>query len=297
MRRKLASWAVLALVGLLAGAGYAHSGESADGRVPDSFVRLVERLKGDGFDIELLRSLYADSRTAYLSRAVATNLKRIERPADYNHFLSNRSVREGLSFLGRHRSVLGKVEKRFGVPAEEQVAILYVESRFGRDTGRHGVFNVYSSLAVAERPAHISEALRRLRKRYPGTTRAEIHRRARKKATWAYDELKALLRLAAEQRFDVHELKGSWAGAFGMPQFIPSSFLAYAVDGNGDGVVNLNELADAAASIGAYLKLHGWEPNLSKKKKVKVLRTYNNSRLYATTILAYADRLRQLDEM
>ncbi len=226
---------------------------------------------------------------------MATNLKRIERPADYSHFLSAKSVNEGLRFLKRHRSTLEEVEARYGVPAEEQVAILYVESRFGRDTGRHRVFNVYSSLAVSEDSARISEALSRLKKRYPRTTRSEILRRAQKKSEWAYGELTALLRLAVEQRFDIHELKGSWAGAFGMPQFIPSSFLAYAVDGNGDGWVDLNDLPDAAASIGSYLKRHGWRSGLSREKKIRVLRTYNNSRLYAKTILAYADLLRQLN--
>lgn len=297
MRNIPASWVFVALVGLLVWAGLAHPSESTDGQVPDHFASLVERLSGDGFDAELLMRLYTDPRTAYSDGAVALNLKRIERPADYSHFLSTKSVQEGLRFLKRYRSILREVETRYGVPAEEQVAILYVESRFGRDTGRHRVFNIYSSLSVAEDPARLSEALHVLQKRYPDTTRSEIHRRARKKSAWAYEELKALLRLAAEQRFDIHELKGSWAGAFGMPQFIPSSFLSYAVDGDSDGLVNLDNLPDAAASIGAYLVRHGWRPGLSGKHKVKVLRTYNNSRLYAKTILAYADRLRQLNKL
>jgi membrane-bound lytic murein transglycosylase B len=248
---------------------------------------------GDGFDSELLARLYTDPRTEYLDGAVATNLKRIERPADYSHFLSRRSVREGFEFLKRYRPILETVESLYGVPVETLVAILYVESRFGSSTGRYRVFNVYSSLAVAEEPAHVATALNQLRARYPGTTKAEIQRRANKKSTWAYEELKALLRIAYERGLDVHELKGSWAGAFGMPQFIPSSFLAYAVDGDRDGLVDLNSLTDAAASVGSYLKRHGWRQGLSRKQKAKVLRTYNNSSLYANTILAYADRLRQ----
>jgi membrane-bound lytic murein transglycosylase B len=202
-------------------------------------------------------------------------------------------VREGFEFLKRYRPILETVESLYGVPVETLVAILYVESRFGSSTGRYRVFNVYSSLAVAEEPAHVATALNQLRARYPGTTKAEIQRRANKKSTWAYEELKALLRIAYERGLDVHELKGSWAGAFGMPQFIPSSFLAYAVDGDRDGLVDLNSLTDAAASVGSYLKRHGWRQGLSRKQKAKVLRTYNNSSLYANTILAYADRLRQ----
>lgn len=292
MRGGRPAWAALALAGFLLCAGAAFAQEAYDGRVPEVFRPLVERLARDGFDAALLNRLYADPRTDYLGRAVAINLKRIERPADYEHFLSRRSVGEGLDFLSRHRALLEAVESRFGVPTGVLVAILYVESHFGRDVGNNRVFNVYSSLAEADEPAHVTAALRLLQARYPGTRRAEVRRRARKKAAWAYGELKALLRIADEQGLDIHELKGSWAGAFGLPQFIPSSFLTYAVDGDGDGRVDLSALADAAASIGAYLQRHGWRPGLTRRGRTRVLLTYNNSRLYAMTILAYADKLR-----
>ncbi len=285
--------AALAIAGIVLWPGSNRIAGAHGGPVPEAFRPLLERLTNDGFNGEVLERLYADPRTAYLSGAVATNLKRIERPADYNHFLSVKSVRQGIDFLNRNRLLLEGVTGRFGVPAEVLVAILFVESRFGRDVGRYRVFNVYSSLAVAEKPSHIELALRRLQARYPGTTKADIRRRASKKALWAYGELKALLQLAGRQGLDVHELRGSWAGAFGIPQFIPSSFLTYAVDGNGDGQVDLDILADAAASVGAYLQRHGWRPGLDRPQKYKVLRTYNNSRLYALTILGYADRLRQ----
>lgn len=294
MMGRAAKASAVALVALLALAGAASAEEAGDGRVHQAFSPLVERLGRDGFDPDLLHRLYGDPRTAYLARAVAFNLKRIERPADYSHFLSEASLQDGLKFYRLHGPLLEETERRYGVPAEELVAILYVESRFGQATGRYGVFNVYSSLALAEEPAHLSHALRRLKERYPATTQEEIRRRARKKAAWAYGELKALLRMADERDMDVHEVKGSWAGAFGMPQFIPSSFAVYAVDGDGDGRVDLDVLADASASVGAYLKRHGWRQGLSRKQKVKVLRTYNNSSLYANTILDYAVRLRKL---
>ncbi|MFQ5893459.1 MAG: lytic murein transglycosylase [Nitrospinota bacterium] len=283
----------VAAVGLLVWPGPASSEAVGGEPLPAAFRPLVERLTRDGFDRELLKRLYADPRTTYLGRAVAFNLKRIERPADYDQFLSEASVRQGVAFLHRHRSLLEAVAGRSGVSPDVLVAILFVESRFGRHKGRHRVFNVYSSLAVAEEPHHLEAALRRLRARYPGTARAQVRRRARKKAQWAYGELKALLRVAAEQGFDVHELRGSWAGAFGLPQFIPSSYRTYAVDGNDDGLVDLDILPDAAASIGAYLQRHGWQPSLSRRQKTQVLLTYNNSRLYASTILAYAERLRE----
>lgn len=290
---KRASQIALALAVLLCWPNQLLAEDHADGRVPKAFVSLVEKLGNDGFDNLFLTSLYGDPRTDYLGGAVAVNLKRIERPADYDHFLSKGSIEEGREFFLANRSLLDSVVDRYGVPAETLVAVLYVESRFGRNKGDNRVFNVYSSLAVAEEPALFRAALSKVQKRYPGTTRAEVQRRVKRKAAWAYEELKSLLKIAYDKGVDVHELKGSWAGAFGMPQFIPSSFLSYAVDGDGDGKVDLDNLPDAAASIGSYLQRHGWRPSLSLSGKTRVLMTYNNSRLYAQTILAYSDRLRQ----
>ena len=88
-------------------------------------------------------------------------------------------------------------------------------------------------------------------------------------------------------------MEGSWAGAFGMPQFIPTSYWDYAVDGNKDSRVDLFNADDAIFSIGNYLQRFGWESGLPEEKKKKVLRRYNNSGLYVDTVLAAAAELQK----
>ena len=82
-------------------------------------------------------------------------------------------------------------------------------------------------------------------------------------------------------------MKGSWAGAFGICQFIPSSYVRFAVDGNGDGVIDLFDFRDAVASIANYLKAHGWENGRLEAKR-QAIYAYNHCDSYVDAVLAYA---------
>ena len=115
---------------------------------------------------------------------------------------------------------------------------------------------------------------------------------SRRRSKWAYAELKAFLTYAYKEGFDPAEIPGSFAGAMGYAQFMPSSILAYGKDGNGDGTVDLLTHPDAMASIANYLKRHGWRPGISRKKKEKVIYHYNHSEYYVKTILKIAERLK-----
>ena len=83
-------------------------------------------------------------------------------------------------------------------------------------------------------------------------------------------------------------MHGSWAGAFGLPQFIPTTFINFAVDGNNDGKIDIFSVSDAVFSIGNYLRANGWRDDKSYKEKLKVIYTYNHSRLYCETVLKLA---------
>ncbi|HWR98845.1 MAG TPA: lytic murein transglycosylase, partial [Candidatus Methanoperedens sp.] len=98
-------------------------------------------------------------------------------------------------------------------------------------------------------------------------------------------------RALEREKLDLPALEGSWAGAFGMSQFIPSSYWGYAVDGNGDGRADLYTVADAAFSVGNYLRSFGWRQGLTEEQRRGVVRRYNNSELYAATVLEVAARL------
>jgi membrane-bound lytic murein transglycosylase B len=86
-------------------------------------------------------------------------------------------------------------------------------------------------------------------------------------------------------------MPGSFAGALGISQFIPSSVLRFAQDGNKDGQINLFDHEDAIMSIAYYLKQHGWKPGLSRNEQFRIVLTYNHSEYYAETILKVAERL------
>ena len=126
---------------------------------------------------------------------------------------------------------LRRAEQEFGVPAEVILGIIGVETAFGQHTGS---FRVVDSLATIA---------------FDGPRRQEYFR----------DELKELLLLAREMSIDPLALKGSYAGAMGLPQFMPSSYRRYAVDFDGDGVVDLaGSAADAIGSVASYLRAYGW---------------------------------------
>jgi membrane-bound lytic murein transglycosylase B len=114
---------------------------------------------------------------------------------------------------------------------------------------------------------------------------------AKRKAGWAYDELKCFLNIIQQEKIDPLEVYGSYAGALGMAQFIPSSYLAYAQSKKGLENWLLNK-EEAISSIGNYLKFHGWKKNLSIEKKKQVLWYYNHSEPYVETILQLAQRLK-----
>ena len=221
---------------------------------------------------------------------IGKNLKQVEYKATYDRFLAPASVRKAQKFLDENREWLAGTEKKFKVEAQVITAIFLVESDLGRYPGRYSLLQVFISLASCNQEEHLGRVYRELKPKFPDLDYAWLKRRARKKSAWGYTQLVALLQLS--DRLDVDAVKGSWAGAFGICQFIPSSCLSYAVDGSGDGRIDLYDFEDAAASVANYLKAHGWRPGLNVKQQEKVVLSYNHSRLYCETIVALAGKLR-----
>jgi membrane-bound lytic murein transglycosylase B len=163
--------------------------------------------------------------------------------ADYRaQFVNETRIANGLAFWKDNRRSLARAEKKYGVPAQTIVAIIGVETNYGRNMGRYRVIDALSTLAFDYPP------------------RASFFRR----------ELEQYLLLAREEGIDVFATRGSYAGAIGMAQFMPGSLRAYAVDFNGDGRIDLSgSSADAVGSVANFLKQHGWqagEPVLLKAK-------------------------------
>jgi membrane-bound lytic murein transglycosylase B len=186
-------------------------------------------------------------------------------------------VEKGRRFLAERQSLLTKAENTYGVSKEVITAILTVESDLGNKTGKYPVFNVFSSLAVMDTPEVIS--MLSLDTRLMG--------RLQKKAAWGRSELIAFLTYCQQNRLDPLTVKGSWAGAFGFSQFLPSSILRSGADGNRDGCVDLFCYEDAVFSIGNYLQKAGFRMG-NRASWSKAIHAYNHSDPYVETVLTLA---------
>jgi membrane-bound lytic murein transglycosylase B len=175
-------------------------------------------------------------------------LQAMERPAEKAKpwfeyrpiFITERRVREGTEFWLAHRQELDRASVRSGVPPEIIAAIVGVETYYGRLTGSYRVIDALATLAFD----------------YPARSK------------FFTDELGQFLLLSRELHLDPLSVKGSYAGAMGAPQFMPSNYRRFAVDADGDGRIDLwSNWSDVCASVGNYLKEHGWnegEPVLSE---------------------------------
>lgn len=213
-----------------------------------------------------------------------------EVPEIYAQFLAVDSVQLARRFLSENLEILKQMERRYHVDKEVVVAILLIESRFGENIGRHRVIPTLASIALMDSPDNVRSNYLRLREMDPEIPFEQVESRARKKASWAYKELKCFLQIVSRETMDPLEIRGSYAGALGMAQFLPSSYLSYALSNRS--LENwLLSKEEAIFSIGNYLKSHGWERNLREGKKRRLLWTYNHSEPYIDTVLEIAKRI------
>ena len=130
-----------------------------------------------------------------------------------------------------------------------------------------------------------------LKETEPELTYEWLENSAQRRANWAYHELKCFLTITHDERVDPLEVKGSYAGALGMPQFIPSSYMVFAISKGG--FENwLSNKEEAILSIANYLNLHGWKKGMSMERKRKILWYYNHSDPYIETILKVAQKIK-----
>ncbi len=187
-------------------------------------------------------------------------LDAISRPAektkewkDYRKiFVTDSRAEKGVKFWQKNAEALKRAEQTYGVPAEMIVSIIGVETRYGTYTGNYRVIDALSTLAFD----------------YP------------KRSPFFTKELTNFLLLTRDQKRDPLSLKGSYAGAMGYGQFMPSSYRAYAVDFDGDDKVDIwDNPTDAIGSVANYFKRHGWRSNEVVATRARIEETYDKSAL------------------
>jgi membrane-bound lytic murein transglycosylase B len=254
------------------------------------FNTLQQRLVADGFNPERIKTLYQSDEVYFESKGVSLYFLHNEASLDYNKMTKRSWIREGRVYMQEQAGALQKAEKELGVDPKVITAIILVETKFGRYVGTRSIINTLSTMAVLTDP----EPREYLWEKLPEDRRFErklYDQKADQKANWAYNELKAFLTYTAQHKIDTVSIKGSYAGAVGIAQFMPSNILAYGQDGNGDGRIDLFNDADAIISIANYLRHYGWKPGLKRDQAYKVVYHYNHSKYYVDAILKIADLL------
>ncbi len=188
---------------------------------------------------------------------------------DYlNNSISNSRLKKGKKLLQEHRLLFDKIENRFGVQREVITAIWAMESDFGRNYGNKNVIRSLATLA------------------YKSTSEKRIQ--------FARNELLIALKIIQTKKISSKNLIGSWAGAMGQPQFMPSSYLQYGVDYNRDGSIDLwNTLPDVFASIANFLVESGWRQNETWGEEVRLPKKFD----WRLNSSAYQLRYQQWQEL
>ena len=202
----------------------------------DAFI--AELAANDGFDAaELARVLKKAQRSDRILKAMSRPAEKSKPWHEYQkHFLTDLRISGGIKFWDTNAETLHRATDVYGVPPEIIVAIIGVETAYGKITGGD----------------HVVDALATLAFHYP---KGNVRR-----MTFFREQLRQLFLMSREQHLDPLELTGSYAGAMGIPQFMPESYRKFAVDFNDDGERNIwKDRSDAIGSVANYLKSHGWK--------------------------------------
>jgi membrane-bound lytic murein transglycosylase B len=257
----------------------------------NEFEKLIQKLVNDGFNREKIEKIFSSKEISFAPETVSLFFIHSESSLDYDQFASPKAIESALKYIGDNKDVLVKAEETFGVDKTIITAILLVETRLGSYLGTRTVINTLSTMAALS-----DEALReRIWNSIPDEkkpAREAFIKKAQDKINWGYSELKALLQYTEKEGVSPESIKGSYAGALGVSQFMPSNALRLAKDGNNDGKIDLFNHADAIFSVANYLKHHGWQPGITRQRQHEILFRYNHSNYYVDTLLKISDKLK-----
>lgn len=258
----------------------------------NEFDKLIQRLLNDGFEKETIEPLFSNKNIFFNPEGVSSFFIHTESSLNYDQFTSDKSIAAALKYIDTHKDELDQAQKIYGVDKTIITAILLVETRLGTYLGNRIVINTLSTMAALTDEALIERIWDSIPdKKKPD--KAAFIKKVEKRSKWGYEELKALIKYTKQEGVAPETLKGSYAGAMGIPQFMPSNALRLAKDGNNDGKIDLFTHADAIFSVANYLVNHGWKPGIARQRQHEVLFMYNHSNYYVDTLLKISDKLKE----
>lgn len=215
-----------------------------------------------------------------------------ESKASYKHFYHAKYIDLAREILTENKISFEVNEKFFKVDKHVVASILLVETQYGNYTGNRRVFYRLARIASVKEPSNLAYNFARLKKKEPETSYGAMVARANYLEDTFLPEVVALFDFSKLQNTDILSIKGSVAGAFGIPQFLPRSYLKFSVDGNKDKTTSLFNINDAIASTSNFLAYYGWNNNLSREAKELIIWNYNKSKAYTSTVIEIANILK-----
>lgn len=233
------------------GLGISSSAFSADEGFDEYVSGLKVEARSNGISESIINSAFDNIQ--YTERAVKADKNQPEKKLTLDEYIPRAvpdwKVKQANRLYQEHKTALDRIGREYGVQPRFIVALWGVESNFGRLMGSYNVVEALSTLA------------------YDGRREAFFRK-----------QVMAALQILNEGHITPENMKGSWAGAMGQPQFMPTSFLTYAVDGNNDGKVDIwQSVDDVFASAANYLKMSGWNDEYTWGRQVKLVSPVNSA--------------------
>ncbi len=258
------------------------------------FKPVVDSLISRGIDSESVFQLINNNQTYFNEKYTKVNVVQ-QNIQPYPLTIESKSLKAIQEFIETNTVTLKSAEQKFEIPRKIVVSILWVETKFGDVLGTNHLLSVFLSMSMSSNPEIFNKNFNEIKQTANSSLNVDslwnyMKKRANDKTAFAINELIALLKIRKRSGIDIFELFGSFSGAFGIPQFLPSSYLAYGFDGDGDGKVNLFNVSDAIYSVCNFLKQNGWKNNDSTACFNALFR-YNRSKDYVARVLFIARKI------
>jgi len=242
--------------------------------------------KKEGWDTGSLKAIFSHHKVIRLHDTVSLNITNPIKLSmrKYEHFTEPFAMKLAKRFNQKWVTTFKRAAKRYKVDPAVISAIMLVETSYGNFKGDYPLISVFASTYLDAKALEVSAQSDELNEK--------AKQRITRKKNWALEELSALVKIKRRYKnMDLYSIRGSYAGAFGICQFLPSSYLNHAVRARGNGRPDLFWEPDAIYSVGNYLKAHGYKQPAGSEESKKAIFAYNNSDVYVDTVLAVAGKI------
>jgi membrane-bound lytic murein transglycosylase B len=279
-------------------ASYSEDEKDISKRYPVEFDQLYQKVKKH-FTAEELKTVMSKQagtelddfhikKILFIASPNSVSMQRQQHIDWVPKLVNDETLSKGVAFFGRYSGTFKSAYERTGVNPQDIIAILNWESKLGEQRGQYDIFKIFVGQAF-----YIEDMEKKLYEEgayhQDGVMpRAEALRRIDRIKNRALNNLAELLIQSKQLGIDPYAVKGSWAGAIGIPQFMPAS-MCYAADGNGDGVIDLNTIEDSILSVANYLKRNGYH----SKGANYAFKRYNQEEMYMRGVGLYSEEIQK----